>query len=97
MKNSPIRKIENFVTKTGVCLLLFMTIVGILFVFDIVCNLDIFPSNTGKQAFLIFCLIICVLIFSCVMVATMLNISRIANAVEEISDKYQDRSDKNAE
>lgn len=89
MEKNPIKKIENFVTKAGVCMLVFMTLTGILFVFDTVCDLDIFPTAGGKQAFLILCLIICVLIFSCVMVATMLNISRIANAIEEISERYK--------
>lgn len=83
------KELENFVTKTGVCLLLVITLIGILFVFDAVCNLDIFPSNSGKQAFLILCLIICVLIASCVMVATMLNISRIANAIEKLAARNQ--------
>lgn len=64
-----------------------MTAVGVLFVFDVTCNWDIFSTKGGKDAFLILCLVICVLIFSCVMVATMLNISRIANAIEAISEK----------
>lgn len=86
MKTFPAKKIEGFVTTTGVCLLAFMTLVGILFVFDTVCNWDIFPTNTGKHAFLIICLITCVLILSCMLVATMLNVSRIAQAIERIAE-----------
>ena len=93
MKTNKIRKIEQFVTKAGVYMLAFMTLIGIIFVFDAVCNLDIFPTSAGKNAFLILCLIICVLIFSCVLVATMLNISRIANAIEDIAESKRSQSD----
>lgn len=86
MNTSKTRKIEQFVTKAGVCMLAFMTLIGVLFVFDQVCNLDIFPTDAGKNAFLVLCLVICVLILSCVLVATMLNISRIANAIEKIAE-----------
>ena len=86
MDKFPVKKIESIVTKCGVCLLAFITLVGILFVFDTVCELDIFPTQGGKDAFLILCLVVCVLILSCMLVATMLNISRIANSIESIAE-----------
>ncbi|GEM_PF-2096000 len=82
------KKIEKTVTKAGVIMLCLMTLIGILGVFDMVCNLDIFPTAAGKNAFTIFSLILCVLVLSCVMVATMLNIPRIANSIEELAERY---------
>lgn len=89
MNNITTKKIEKYVTTSGVCMLAFMTLVGILFVFDLVCDLDIFPTSAGKNAFLILCLVLCVLIVSCVLVASMLNISRIANAIDDIAEGYR--------
>lgn len=88
MLGFPIKKVEKLVTKIGVCLLLFMTLVGILFVFDVVCNLHIFPNERGIDVFLILCLIFCVLIALCAMIASMLNVSRVANAIESIAEQY---------
>ena len=95
MKKTAIRKLEQFVTKAGVIMLAFMTFIGILFVIDLVFDGDIFPTDTGKNAFLVLCLIIVVLIFSCVMVAYMLNISRIANAIEDLSENRNDSNKNN--
>jgi len=92
MEKLTIKKIENIVTKCGVCLLAFITLVGILFIFDVICDLDIFSSQGGKNAFLIFNLILCILILSCMLVATMLNISRIANSIEKIVEQKQEKS-----
>ena len=89
MDNLNIRKIEQIVTKACIIMLVFMTLIGILFVFDTVFDWDIFATSAGKNAFLAICLIIGVLILSCVLVATMLNISRIANAIEDIANSKE--------
>lgn len=81
------KKIENVVTMTGVGLLVFMTLVGFLFVFDLVYRLDIFKTALGKEIFGVICALVCILICSCAIVSAMLNISRIANSVESISEK----------
>jgi len=85
MKNN-IKKAEQKITKAAIYLLIVMTAISILFIFDTVLDLDIFATEEGKTAFLILCLIICVIILFCTLVATMLNISRIANAIEEIAE-----------
>jgi len=80
------KKLENLVTKTGVGLLFFLTFVGIIFVFDVAFNLDLF-SNSIKTAAGVFLGIICVLVLCSVLVSMMLNVSRIANSIEIIGNK----------
>lgn len=78
------KKLENLVTHTGVALLFFLTIVGILFVFDIAFDIDLFSDSFERYvgAFLgiIFVLVVC-----SVLVSLMLKVSRIANSIEDIS------------
>ncbi|MCS7028753.1 MAG: hypothetical protein NZ519_08305 [Bacteroidia bacterium] len=74
------------VTKIGVGLLFFLTFVGIIFVFDVAFDLDLF-NDSMKKAAGIFLGIVCVLVASSVLVSLMLNVSRIANSIEEISKK----------
>jgi hypothetical protein len=83
------KKLENLVTKTGVSLLFFLTLVGILFVFDIAFNLDLF-SNSMKKAVGVLLGIVCVLVVCSVLVSLMLNVSRIANSIEEIADRQNE-------
>ena len=78
------KKLEQLVTKTGVGLLLFLTFSGIIFVFDVAFDLDLF-SNSMKQAVGILLGLMCVLVVSSVLVSLMLNVSRIANSIEDIS------------
>lgn len=84
-----IKRVENIVTRVGVILLAVMTFVGFLFVFDVVYKLDIFQTDKGKDAFGVLCAILCILILSCTLVSAMLNISRIANSIESISEKFK--------
>lgn len=83
------KKLENLVTKTGVSLLFFLTFVGILFVFDLAFNLDLF-SNSMKKAVGVLLGIVCVLVVCSVLVSLMLNVSRIANSVESISNNQKE-------
>jgi hypothetical protein len=78
------KKIEQLVTKTGVGLLFFLTFAGIVFVFDVAFDLDLF-SDSMKQAVGILLGLICVFVVSSVLVSLMLNVSRIANSIEDIS------------
>jgi hypothetical protein len=79
-----LKKIEQLVTKTGVGLLFFLTIAGIVFVFDVAFDLDLF-SDSMKQAVGILLGLVCVFVVSSVLVSLMLNVSRIANSIEDIS------------
>ncbi|HOY37995.1 MAG: hypothetical protein KBB11_12525 [Bacteroidales bacterium] len=84
------KKLENLVTKTGVGLLFFLTLVGIVFVFDVAFNLDLF-SNAMKQAAGILLGIVCIFVVSAVLVSLMLNVSRIANSIEAMANKQVDK------
>ena len=81
-----IKKLENLVTKIGVGLLFFLTGVGILFVFDFAFKLDLFNDSMKKAAGILLG-IISVLVVSSVLVSLMLNVSRIANSIEELINK----------
>ena len=80
------KKLENLVTKTGVTLLFFLTFTGIIFVFDLAFKLDLF-SDSIKKAAGVFLAIVCVFVVGSVLVSLMLNVSRIANSIEEITQK----------
>lgn len=81
-----IKKLENLVTKIGVGLLFFLTFTGVIFVFDTAFDLDLF-SKSMKEAAGILLGIVCVFVVSSVLVSLMLNVSRIANSIEEISNR----------
>jgi hypothetical protein len=84
------KKLENLVTKTGVGLLFFLTFVGIIFVFDVAFDLDMF-SDSMKKAAGVFLGIVCVFVVSSVLVSLMLNVSRIANSIEDIANKPDEK------
>ena len=88
------KKLENLVTKTGVGLLFFLTFVGIIFVFDVAFDLDLF-SNSMKKGSAVFLGIVCVFVVCSVLVSLMLNVSRIANSIESIAEKQINNEDKN--
>ena len=83
------KKLENLVTKTGVGLLFFLTFVGIILVFDVAFNLDLF-SDSMKTAAGVFLGIVCVFVVCSVLVSLMLNVSRIANSIESLANKQID-------
>ena len=81
------KKLVQIVTKSGVYMLLAVAFLGVLACFDLVFDWDLFPTEAGKNVLLVLALILCVLILCCVLVSAMLNISRMANAIEDISQK----------
>ena len=82
-----IKKLEKIITFTCVILLAVLAVVGIIGVFDEIYDWDIFPTSAGKNAFGSFCAIICVLVVIGAIIASMLNISRIADAIEDLASK----------
>ena len=84
-------KTELFVTKMGVYILFVLTFIGIISVFDIAFNWNMFPDiiELAGGVFIGICF---VLVLSSFLVSTMLNISRIANSIEEISEKEKNKS-----
>ncbi len=77
-----VKKLENSVTRFGVLLLFILTVAGIVFVFDVAFDMDLFSDN-AKTMVGILLSIMCVLVASSVLVSIMLNVSRIANSIEE--------------
>jgi len=92
MKNLTTRKIENIVTKTGVCLLVVTTIAFVLLLADNEYGKHVnerhYSSKYDDIALYLFG-VFSLLIFVCATVATMLNISRIANAIEDIAESHK--------
>ena len=79
------KQLEKIVTRAGIIMLIVVALIGTLACFDLVFDLDIFPSDAGKDVLLVLSLVLCVLILCCVMVSAMLNISRMANALERMA------------
>ena len=84
-----IKKIEKISTITGVVLLTFLAIFGTLGCIESVTDVEISRRNSDN-IWIVIPLITCVLIFCTFLVSTMLNVSRIANSVEVISNKSKE-------
>lgn len=82
-----IKKIEKVSTFTGVVLLTFLAIFGTLGCIESFTNVEIMrTSSRSNDIWSVIPLITCVLIFCCFLVSTMLNISRIAESIEDIAN-----------
>ena len=86
-----IKKIEKVSTLTGVVLLTFLAIFGTLGCIESFTNVEIMrTSSRSNDIWSVIPLITCVLIFCCFLVSTMLNVSRIANSIEVLSNKTKE-------
>ena len=86
-----IKKIEKVSTLTGVVLLTFLAIFGTLGCIESFTNVEIMRTRSrSNDIWTVIPLITCVLIFCCVLVSTMLNVSRIANSIEVLSNKTKE-------
>ena len=83
MNNSKIEKISTY---AGVILLAMLAVFGILGCFELVFDINYFYTARAAEIWTVIPLITCVLIFCCFLVSTMLNISRIAQSVETLSN-----------
>lgn len=79
------KKIERISTTVGVILLALLAVFGILGCFEMVFDIDYFHSARSGSVWTVIPLITCVLIFCCFLVSTMLNVSRIAQSVEQMA------------
>lgn len=79
------KKIERISTTVGVILLALLAVFGILGCFEMVFDIDHFHSARSGSVWTVIPLITCVLIFCCFLVSTMLNVSRIAQSVEQMA------------
>ena len=80
------REIEKISTYAGVILLAMLAVFGILGCFELVFDINYFYTARAAEVWTVIPLITCVLIFCCFLVSTMLNISRIAQGVEVLSN-----------
>lgn len=85
-----IKNIEKISTTAGVVLLVALAVFGILGCLELVFDIDFFVTARAADVWTVIPLITCVLIFCCFLVSTMLNVSRIANSVEVISNKSKE-------
>ena len=85
-----IKKIEKISTSAGVVMLVALAVFGILGCLELVFDINFFVTDRAADIWTVIPLITCVLIFCCFLVSTMLNVSRIANSVEDISNKSKD-------
>lgn len=84
-------KIEKVSTISGVILLSFLGIFGILGCIEMVADVEISRSNRGTDIWTIIPLITGILIFCCFLVSAMLNISRIAESTERLATRYNEK------
>ena len=86
-----IKKIEKVSTLTGVVLLTFLAIFGTLGCIESFTNVEIMRTRSrSNDIWTVIPLITCVLIFCCFLVSTMLNVSRVANSIEVLSNKTKE-------
>ena len=79
------KTIERISTSAGVIMLGMLAIFGILGCFEFVFDINYFSTRAAADFWTVVPLIICVLIFCCFIVSTMLNVSRIAQSVEQLA------------
>ena len=84
--NMEIKRIERISTKSGVIMLAMLAVFGVLGCLEVVFDIDFFYSRRAANIWTVIPLIICVLIFCCFLVSTMLNVSRMAESVESIAN-----------
>ena len=80
------RKIEKVSTSAGVILLAMLALFGILGCFELVFDINFFYTARAADVWTVIPLITCVLLFCCFLVSTMLNISRMTESMETLSD-----------
>lgn len=80
------RKIEKVSTSAGVILLAMLAIFGILGCFELFFDINFFYTARAADVWTVIPLITCVLLFCCFLVSTMLNISRMTESMETLSD-----------
>lgn len=86
------RNIEKISTYGGVILLAMLAVFGILGCFELVFDVSYFYTTRAAEVWTVIPLITCVLIFCCFLVSTMLNISRIAESLENIGTKVSEET-----
>ena len=86
------RNIEKISTYGGVILLAMLAVFGILGCFELVFDVSYFYTTRAAEVWTVIPLITCVLIFCCFLVSTMLNISRIAESLENIGKKVSEET-----
>ena len=80
------KKLEKIATKTSIWVGVSIAVLGVLFIIDELLRIDFFPDNLEKFGAAIMGVAFIILVVG-IFISAMLNVSRIANSIEEISEK----------
>jgi Na+-transporting methylmalonyl-CoA/oxaloacetate decarboxylase gamma subunit len=80
------KKLEKIATKTSIWVGVSIAVSGVLFIIDELLRIDFFPDNLEKFGAAIMGVAFIILVVG-IFISAMLNVSRIANSIEEISEK----------
>tara|TARA_Y100000385_G_scaffold289637_1_gene359745 strand:- start:2369 stop:2695 length:327 start_codon:yes stop_codon:yes gene_type:complete len=80
------KRLEKIATKTSIWMGVSIAILGILFIIDELLRIDFFPDNLEKFGVAIMGVAFIVLVVG-IFISAMLNVSRLANSIEEIAEK----------
>ena len=80
------KRLEKIATKTSIWMGVSIAILGILFIIDELLRIDFFPDDLEKFGGAIMGVASIVLVVG-IFISAMLNVSRLANSIEEIAEK----------
>ena len=80
------KKLEKIATRTSIWIGVSIAVLGVLFIIDELLGIDFFPDNLEKFGVAIMGVAFIILVVG-IFISAMLNVSRIANSIEEISEK----------
>ena len=80
------KRLEKIATKTSIWVGVSIAILGVLFIIDEILRIDFFPDNLEKFGAAIMGVAFIILVVG-IFISAMLNVSRIANSIENISEK----------
>lgn len=80
------KKLEKIATKTSIWVGVSIAVLGVLFIIDELLRIDFFPDDLEKFGAAIMGVAFIILVVG-IFISAMLNVSRIANSIEEISEK----------
>lgn len=82
------KRLEQIATKTAIWVGISISILGVLLIIDGLLGIDFFSSRIEKFGLAIIG-IASIILAVCIFISAMLNISRIAESIEKIADKWE--------
>lgn len=87
-----IKRLEKIATMTSILIGVFIAILGVLFIIDEILRIDFFPDRLERFGAAIISVALIILLVT-IFISAMLNVSRIANSIEDISEKINQTED----